>query len=124
MWIGLCTIPLMLLVTGVRSYDRGQIDGCFQKNLYAECIKQYAPNCKNIPLEKFGDCCPESGIPKTGLGCTGVPAPEKPLGGCGAVSGEYYQACLDKYDPGCKYVPIDDYQNCCTGEIGHKKKTC
>ncbi|KAI7963665.1 hypothetical protein MJO29_004092 [Puccinia striiformis f. sp. tritici] len=153
MWIGLCTLPLFLLVTGVRSYDRAQIDECFEKKIYRECVKEYG-QWKHLPRATLVDFISAStdtqhalyqppiakishwknlaivalspafvinvhrwSTAKTGLGCTGVPAPEKPLGGCGAVSGEYYQACLDKYDPGCKYVPIDDYQNCCTGEI-------
>ncbi|POV97971.1 hypothetical protein PSHT_14296 [Puccinia striiformis] len=54
MWIGLCTLPLFLLVTGVRSYDRAQIDECFEKKIYRECVKEYG-QWKHLPRATLVD---------------------------------------------------------------------
>ncbi|KAI9623138.1 hypothetical protein KEM48_009568 [Puccinia striiformis f. sp. tritici PST-130] len=148
MWIGLCTIPILLLATGVRSYDPTLMDQCFAKSTYQECVNKNAsvhtraltcnmlspsaPKCSAIPQKLFKECCPPSGIlnphrwptAKTGSGCPKPNQPEKPHGGCGSVSPAYYKRCLEQHEPQCKDIPRKDYERCCKGEPGHKEKKC
>ncbi|KAI7959507.1 hypothetical protein MJO28_003298 [Puccinia striiformis f. sp. tritici] len=100
------------------------MDQCFAKSTYQECVNKNAPKCSAIPQKLFKECCPPSGIPKTGSGCPKPNQPEKPHGGCGSVSPAYYKRCLEQHEPQCKDIPRKDYERCCKGEPGHKEKKC
>ncbi|KAA1090913.1 hypothetical protein PGT21_017732 [Puccinia graminis f. sp. tritici] len=115
MWIGLCTIPLLLLGTGVKAANSPDpMDLCLQKSSYEQCLPQIAPNCKGIKEEDFKKCC-INGNPQKGCGTPSL------LGGCASVPLEYAK-CIDAHEPGCKDVKLEDYDRCCKGPPGHKYK--
>ncbi|KAA1134922.1 hypothetical protein PGTUg99_018360 [Puccinia graminis f. sp. tritici] len=117
MWIGLCTLPLLFLSTGVKgAYSPDPMDLCLKNFSYEHCVEQNAPNCKDIKEEDFKDCC-SNGTPTKSCG-----TPNYIYGGCGSVPLVEYANCIDTHEPGCKGVKLKDYFRCCKGGPGHKYK--